>query len=138
MIKLNQLDSKCLYVVDYVTDGDDRPENWTADLVGDGFYKARYKNGKKDKDTGEWSGGTWVEEGGPSDEENILTATAIMNELKSEANVATYPLSLKLLAGRKLTDNETVMLNAWIDYTDSLDELDLTKYPDIELPTKPE
>lgn len=138
MIKLNQIDNKGFYVVDYVTDGDDRPENWTADLVGDGFYKARYKNGEKDKNTGEWVGGTWIEEGGPSNEENLLTATAIMNELKSEANAATYPLSLKLLAGRKLTANESSTLNAWIDYTDTLDALELSNYPDIEFPAKPQ
>ncbi|MCA1179948.1 tail fiber assembly protein [Pantoea rwandensis] len=138
MIKLNQLDSKGLYVVDYVTDGDDRPANWTVDLVGDGFYKARYKDGVKDKSTGEWVGGTWTEEGGPSDEENLLTATSIISELKAEANAATYPLSLKLLAGRKLSSDESSRLNAWIDYTDSLDNIDLTKYPDIKLPTKPE
>lgn len=138
MNKLNKLDSKGLYIVDYVTDGDDRPANWTSDLLGDGFYKARYKNGTKDKDTGEWIGGTWTEEGGPSDEDNLLTAKAIMNQMKAEANAATYPLSLKLLAGRQLKTNESVTLNAWIDYTDSLDEIDLTKFPDIELPTKPE
>lgn len=138
MIKLNELDGKGLYLVDYVTDGDDRPENWTADLVGDGFYKARYKNGAKDNETGEWSGGTWVEEGGPSDEENILAAAATMNALKVEANAATYPLSLKLLAGRKLSSEELSTLNAWIDYTDALDSLDLSRYPDITLPPKPE
>ena len=138
MIKLNQLDSNGLYVVDYVTDGDDRPANWTADLVGDGFYKARYKDGIKDKSTGEWVVGTWTEEGGPSYEENLLTAKATQNELKSEANAATYPLSLKLLAGRKLTTNESCTLNAWIDYTDVLNSLDLSKYPDIAWPSKPE
>lgn len=137
MLKLNKLDKKGAFISDYITEDESRPENWTADLVGDGFYKAVYKNAVKDTSTGEWSGGEWIEEGGPSMQENQLNAEATLKELRDEANSATYPLSLKIIAGRKLTTSEAEKLNAWIDYTDALDAIDTSNAPDIKWPAKP-
>lgn len=57
MKKLNKLDSDGFYIEDYI-DGY-LPKNWTADLVGDGYYKAQYQNADIDPDTGEWTGGVW-------------------------------------------------------------------------------
>lgn len=138
MIKLNQLDHEGFYVVDYVTDGDDRPSYWTSDLLGDGFYKARYVDGKRNDETGEWHDGSWIECGGPSQDELILNATATLMELKSKASEIIYQLSLRLMAGRSLTESESKTLNSWMDYSDSLDALDLTTAPKIEWPKKPE
>jgi|EndMetStandDraft_3_1072993.scaffolds.fasta_scaffold45136_2 hypothetical protein len=59
------------------------------------------------------------------------------NRLKSEVQNTTYTLNLKLMAGRKLTTKETITLNEWLDYSDLLDELDLSTAPNIEWPTKP-
>ncbi|NRH22903.1 hypothetical protein C7434_1524 [Pantoea sp. PNA 14-12] len=56
--KLNELDAQGFYLFDYVDGG--HPDNWTADLVGDGFYKAQYQNATVNKETGEWSNGKWV------------------------------------------------------------------------------
>ena len=44
----------------------------------------------------------------------------------------------KLLMGRKLTDNETVQLNNWIDYIDSVTAIDTATAPDISWPALPE
>ncbi|TNV25586.1 hypothetical protein FIO06_12500 [Yersinia pestis] len=47
MKKLNKLDSDGFYIEDYI-DGY-LPKNWTADLVGDGYYKAQYQNADIDR-----------------------------------------------------------------------------------------
>lgn len=64
--------------------------------------------------------------------------------LAAEANLATYQASLKIGLGRKLTDDEAVKTNEWMDYMDSLNGLDLSSvktledYEEINWPEKPE
>lgn len=67
----------------------------------------------------------------------VAIAQREYNRLKSEVQNNTYTLNLKLMAGRKLTTKETITLNEWLDYSDLLDELDLSTAPNIEWPTKP-
>ena len=61
--KLNVLDADGFYVTDFIVgiSGDTLPANWTADLVGDGYYKAQYQGGHRNAETGEWTNGHWVE-----------------------------------------------------------------------------
>lgn len=43
----------------------------------------------------------------------------------------------KLLMGRKLTDDESASLNAWIDYIDAVTAIDTSTAPDINWPVSP-
>lgn len=74
MKKLNELSKDGFYLRDHI-DGA-MPNDWTADLVGDGFYNAQYQGGKRNAKTGEWTGGKWVETGGPSAEDKAAAARA--------------------------------------------------------------
>lgn len=134
-MKLNEIDKDGYFVVDYVEG--DLPLNWTADLVGDGYYKAQYTNATVNEETGEWTNGTWIETSGPSTEDLLTEATNKYDSLKSEIQTATYTLNLKLAMGRKLTDSETETLNKWLDYADALNALDLSTAPDINWPAVP-
>ncbi|HEC1253794.1 TPA: tail fiber assembly protein [Citrobacter braakii] len=44
----------------------------------------------------------------------------------------------KLLMGRKLTDTESVSLNAWMDYIDAVTAIDTSTAPNINWPVQPE
>ena len=44
----------------------------------------------------------------------------------------------RLLMGRKLTDTESVSLNAWMDYIDAVTAIDTSTAPDINWPVPPE
>lgn len=66
-MKLNELDSAGYFIVDHVEGN--LPPYWTADLVGNGYYKARYVGATLNKATGEFSGGRWIETGGLTEEE---------------------------------------------------------------------
>lgn len=62
------------------------------------------------------------------------------NELKqrlAEVVAVTSILQTKLLMGRKLTDSEILTLNAWMDYSDVLNDTDISDAPDVQWPTKP-
>lgn len=67
----------------------------------------------------------------------VLQAQQEKDRLISEANSATYPISLKLQMGRKLTQAESERVNAWMDYTDALDAIDLSLAPNISWPEAP-
>ncbi|MDU1575439.1 MAG: tail fiber assembly protein [Pantoea sp.] len=56
----------------------------------------------------------------------------------AEIGPATSTLQTKLLMGRKLTNAETSRLNAWMDYSDALNGLDLSSAPHITWPEKPQ
>ncbi|EKN3982771.1 phage tail protein, partial [Yersinia enterocolitica] len=90
-MKHNILDIDGFFVCDHIQG--ELPDNWTADLVGDGYYKAQYQNGSRNQETGEWTGGAWVETSGPSSEdiENareslIAIANAEKSSLMSHAS----------------------------------------------------
>lgn len=57
--------------------------------------------------------------------------------LLSEVAPAISVWQTKLMLGRKLTDEETASLNAWIDYSDVLNDTDISDAPDVQWPTKP-
>ncbi len=72
--KINEISEEGFFVCDHLSNS--LPENWTADLVGDGYYKAQYQGGKRNAKTGEWTGGKWVETAGPTAEEKAAAARA--------------------------------------------------------------
>lgn len=61
------------------------------------------------------------------------TRESLLNDMQS----ATYTMSAKLALGRTLTDSEKDSFNAWLDYSDALQALDMSTAPDIEWPEKP-
>ena len=65
-------------------------------------------------------------------------AEVTRQQLQSEVQSATYTLNAKLLLGRTLNAAEKSRFNAWLDYSDMLNALDLSAAPDIEWPTKPD
>lgn len=66
-------------------------------------------------------------------------ASIAEQERQYRLNVATDAISIwqtKLLLGR-LSDSDKVKLNSWLDYIDALNDLDITKAPDITWPDAP-
>lgn len=61
-------------------------------------------------------------------------------EKQRRLSAATGKISLwqtKLLMGRKLTDDESAQLNAWMDYIDAVTSVDASAAPDIVWPEVP-
>ncbi|WP_145556024.1 tail fiber assembly protein [Yersinia canariae] len=146
-MKLNQLDSEGFFVVDHVEG--ELPDNWTADLVGNGFYKAQYQNATINKNTGEWLGGTWVETGGPSVEDienakqaQIAIVSAKKVALMSYASDMIGALSDEIEGLEGNADNVPEKLRtdlkAWKQYRVSVKNIDTSLAPDIEWPVVPE
>jgi hypothetical protein len=136
LTKINELDSEQYFVVDYLTDGTHYPENWTADLVGNGYYKAKYQGATRNAATGEWTGGHWVETGGPSHEDLVAEATLKKNMLMSQASVAIAPLQ-DAVDLDIATPEEVALLKAWKTYRVLVDRVDVNLAPNIVWPTKP-
>lgn len=67
----------------------------------------------------------------------VAIAEADRERLLYEAQSATYSINLKLAMGRSLTDSEKVKANAWLDYTDTLNAIDLSTAPNIDWPVTP-
>ncbi|CNE44149.1 tail fiber assembly protein [Yersinia intermedia] len=150
-MKINILDSLAFFIGDFIVgnSGDDLPDDWTADLVGDGFYKAKYHGGVKDQVTGEWTGGAWVETSGPSledieKERELLIAAANIKKssLMSQASDMIGALSDEIegLEGSNddVPDKLRTDLKAWKQYRVKVKNIDVSLTPDIEWPTAPE
>lgn len=135
--KINQLDNDGYFVVDFIVgESGDIPENWTADLVGDGYYKAQYQDGTRNADTGEWTGGHWVETSGPSHEDYVYEATIKKNALMAEATMAIAPLQ-DAVDIDEATPEEVVLLKLWKAYRVALNRIDVNLAPDIVWPEPP-
>ncbi|CNI37633.1 putative phage tail fiber assembly protein [Yersinia frederiksenii] len=146
-MKLNQLDEKGFFIVDHVEGN--LPDNWTADLVGDGYYKAQYQNGSRNPETGEWTGGKWVETSGPSAEDIesvkeslIAAANTEKTYLMSHASDMIAAISDEI---EILEDSDNAVpnklrsdLKAWKQYRIALKNIDVSAAPDIEWPVAPE
>ncbi|WP_145507262.1 tail fiber assembly protein [Yersinia alsatica] len=146
-MKLNQLDSEGFFVVDHVEG--ELPDNWTADLVNNGFYKAQYQNATINKNTGEWLGGTWVETGGPpvEDIENAKQAQIAIVSVKkmtlmSYASDMIGALSDEIEGLEDNNDNVPEKLRtdlkAWKQYRIAVKNIDVSLAPNIEWPVSPE
>lgn len=58
-------------------------------------------------------------------------------QLLAEANTKIVIWQTKLLAGRTLSAGDSAMLNAWLDYIDALDALEIDNAPNIDWPVMP-
>ncbi|HEN3468664.1 TPA: tail fiber assembly protein [Yersinia enterocolitica] len=146
-MKLNILDDRGFYIEDHIEG--EIPANWTADLVGNGYYKAQYQGGIKDPATGEWTGGHWVEISGPSleDIENareslIAIANAGRSSLMSQASDMIGALSDEIEgledSNSDVPDKLRADLKAWKQYRVKVKNIDVSLVPDIEWPVAPE
>ncbi|AJJ07531.1 phage tail protein [Yersinia pseudotuberculosis] len=138
-MKLNILDSDGFYIEDYIEGY--LPKNWTADLVGDGYYKAQYQNAAVDPETGEWTGGVWAETSGPSTidisaqkAEFVTQAKLKKSKLISDASDRIEILKDRIEAGQ----DKAAELKLWKSYRIALDDIDVSTAPDIEWPVSPD
>ena len=141
-MKLNILDEDGYYLGDYVVG--EFPERWTSDLVGDGYYKAQYRNGVTDNDTGEVTLGSWIETGGVSKEDEALlkslaTETAKVSKVDkmSRATGIISTLQDAIDAG-VAGEEESLSLPLWKEYRLALYRVDVTLAPDITWPVAPD
>ncbi|SUP83719.1 tail fiber assembly protein [Yersinia wautersii] len=139
MKKLNKLDSDGFYIEDYI-DGY-LPKNWTADLVGDGYYKAQYQNAIVDPETGEWTGGVWVETSGPSTIDIAAQKSALIAQAKARKTKLIGDASdrIEILKDRiEAGEDKAAELKLWKSYRIALDDIDVSAAPDIEWPVSPD
>lgn len=73
----------------------------------------------------------WVGIPALTSEQLIVQAEAHKQRLLDEAQQKISVWQTKLLMGRKLTEAESVKLNAWMDYIDAVTETDTSTAPDI-------
>lgn len=73
----------------------------------------------------------------PTKEQLIAKAEYDKQALIDEVQAETQLLQTKLALGR-ISDNEKARLNAWLDYLDELEAVDVSTAPDIIWPVKPE
>ncbi|MCU6211623.1 tail fiber assembly protein, partial [Morganella morganii] len=71
-----------------------------------------------------------------TDEELITVAEAKKQMLITEVNTETEMLRAKLALGR-IREGEKAQLNAWLDYLDLLEAVDITTASYIDWPQKP-
>lgn len=134
MRRVNELTPEGFYLYDHL--GDTNPENWTADLVGSGYYKAQYQGGTRNEDTGEWTGGSWVETGAPSHESLVEGARNQKEVLMAEATVVINPLQ-DAVDLDEATDEEIALLKEWRKYRVLLNRVIPDNAPNIDWPPKP-
>lgn len=150
-MKLNILDTLGYFICDFIVgvSCDELPDDWTEDLVGDGYYKAQYQNGSRDPETGEWTGGTWVETGGPSAEdienarESLIAAANL--EKSSLMSNASNVIDAIIDEIEGLEDSDDVVpdklrtdLKVWKQYRVKVKNIDVSLAPDIDWPVAPE
>lgn len=83
-----------------------------------------------------WDGKKWVTNTQAKKESNIAAAEAQKHSLIAEVHTETEMFRVKLALGR-IKDDEKALLNAWLDYLDELEAVDVSTAPDIIWPVKP-
>ncbi|AZF92967.1 MAG: tail assembly chaperone [Phage NG54] len=78
----------------------------------------------------------WVDIPPLTHEEHIEIAERKKQNLIAEVTQETEMLRAKLALGR-INDDEKALLNAWLDYLDELEAVDVSTAPDINWPVKP-
>ncbi|MGM1342927.1 tail fiber assembly protein [Morganella morganii] len=78
----------------------------------------------------------WEDIPPPTKEQLVEQAEAKKQSLIAEVNMETEMLRAKLALGR-IKDDEKALLNAWLDYLDELEAVDVSAAPDIIWPVKP-
>ncbi|HDL7455096.1 tail fiber assembly protein [Yersinia enterocolitica] len=146
-MKINILDIYGFYLEDHVEGA--IPDNWTADLVSNGYYKAQYQSANVNDETGEWTGGRWVEMGGPSPEDiEILKESLIASTNFEKASLMSHASDMIGAIADEiegLEDSEENVpvnlrsdLKAWRQYRVKVKNIDASLTPNIEWPTAPE
>lgn len=146
-MKINSLDKNGYFLCDSVEG--DLPQNWTSDLVGNGYYKAQYQNAAKNLETGEWLDGNWVETGGPTAADiehakafHIAAANTEKSTLMSHASNMIDALSDEIEGleegGDDVSDKLRSDLKAWKQYRVKVKNINVSLAPDVEWPVVPE
>ncbi|AWC93112.1 tail fiber assembly protein [Morganella morganii] len=78
----------------------------------------------------------WVDIPPLMHEQHVAIAELRKQALIAEVPTETEMLRAKLALGR-ISDDEKVLLNAWLDYLDKLKAVDVSTAPDIIWPVKP-
>lgn len=113
------------------------PDYWTRDPITiTGPYKAQYQNGSVDSDTGEFTGGTWVETGSAPAVDYAAIAEKEKEDLMASATVIMAPLQ-DAVEEEMATDEETALLKQWKKYRVLLSRVDVSAAPDITWPDRP-
>ncbi|RUT65581.1 hypothetical protein CKG00_03515 [Morganella morganii] len=79
----------------------------------------------------------WVDVPPLTREQHIAIAESQKQALIAEVHTETEMLRTKL-ALRRIKPDEEVLLNAWLDYLDELEAVDVSAAPDITWPVKPQ
>lgn len=146
-MKINIVNKNGFYLGDHLEGS--LPKNWTADLVGDGYYKAQYQGAIKNHETGEFTGGDWVETGGPSPEDveilkELLIASAnaekasLMSHASDMIGAITDEIEGLVDSEEDVPVNLRTDLKAWKQYRVKVKNIDVSFTPDIEWPVAPE
>lgn len=68
----------------------------------------------------------WVDAPSPGHEERLARAGERKKSLLSMASQKIVVWQTKLMIGRKLNESETASLNAWLDYVDNVEAVDIS------------
>lgn len=79
----------------------------------------------------------WEDIPPPTKEQLVEQTEAKKQSLIAEVNTETEMLRAKLALGR-IKDDEKALLNAWLDYLDELEAVDVSTAPDVIWPEPPE
>ena len=85
-----------------------------------------------------WDGAKWVTDTEAQHRAAVETAEQMRQSLIDAAISSIALIQLKLRAGRKLTEDETVKLNYVLDYIDAVAATDTSTAPDVIWPELPE
>lgn len=115
---------------------------WPDDLidVSDGVYREFASDAApegKQRIAGSDGLPAWEDIPPPTKAHLIERAGQKKQTLITEVNAETQMLQTKLALGR-ITPDEKALLNAWLDYLDELEAVDVSTAPDIIWPVKPE
>ncbi len=109
------------------------PENYTA--ISDEVYEEFNRTPPAGKTVGVADGlPAWVDIPPPSHDEMVATVQQKKQALTDAAMLSVSVIQLKLQAGRKLTEAESVKLNAALDYIDAVAAINPEDGPDIDWP----
>lgn len=84
-----------------------------------------------------WNGSEWITDTNAQHAADVVAAEQKKQALTDAAVQSISVIQLKINAGRKLTDTETVQLNAVLDYIDAVQIIDTSTAPDINWPESP-
>ncbi|MDH1795256.1 tail fiber assembly protein [Citrobacter portucalensis] len=84
-----------------------------------------------------WDGEKWITDTAAQQKAENEAAEQQRNLLIDEAIISIEMIQLKLRAGRKLTEAETIKLNGILDYIDAVTATDISTVPDINWPKIP-